>query len=265
MPNSYIKNPSPIRLEFFETIPSTSQYLKETLPCITANKTPCEPRACLSESQSHGRGTHQRQWYSPPGQNIYLSLDLPMPTHFNPTGLSLVVGISVIEAVNACLPGLELRIKWPNDVVWHDQKLAGILTEIENHHPNHMHVIIGVGLNVNMDQLPSTDDVPSEWSWTSLQQITQSPHDRQPLTAALINTISEYATQFSQTGLRGFLETWKSYDALYGRAIQFDTPSRRCILGTALGIDRNGRLLIRESGGTISAHVCGGRIRLPMP
>lgn len=161
----------------FLSIDSTNRFLKEL-------KTSPELSICCAEQQTQGRGRFGRQWLSPFGENIYFS------SRWQLTGclatlssLSLVVGLAVLASFQDHAFRHELQLKWPNDILWGEKKLAGILIEI-NAEPNDMaQVIIGIGLNVNT----ATHLQPlAGISWCSLYEITGHYFDRNPLIANLI-------------------------------------------------------------------------------
>lgn len=137
-----------IEIRVFDVIDSTNTYLKQHAFL------PMTPVACIAETQTQGRGRFNRNWHSPKGENIYLSLSY----YFNKSvqalsGLSLMVGLSVCKAIEAvCELPVPLMVKWPNDIMACQKKLGGILIEIYQTQATSCQVIIGIGLNVNMEQ-----------------------------------------------------------------------------------------------------------------
>ena len=104
---------------------------------------------CLAECQTQGRGRIGRVWHTPPGGNICLSL-LWRFNDFNAfSGLSLAIGVAIVRALRTA--GVEgVGLKWPNDILWRERKLGGILVEVSGEaHDNHS-VVIGIGLNVHI-------------------------------------------------------------------------------------------------------------------
>lgn len=165
-------------IEIFNSIPSTNDYLK--------NKSDADPAkiyVCLAEEQTRGRGRFERKWYSPAYANIYLSILIHSDKKLHElTGLSVAVGKAVLTALEqyGINPGLSL--KHPNDIFYGQQKLAGILIETFNA-KNKLAVVIGIGLNVNM-QTGTIDQ-----AWTSLAKITQTEHDRNVIVGLLVDGI----------------------------------------------------------------------------
>jgi len=108
----------------------------------------------LAAAQTAGRGRHGRAWSSPEGEGLYLSLVLlPPPPPWNPAALTMAAGLAVHDAISALgLPGA--RLKWPNDLVVGEAKLAGVLVETRGLDPERPHYVVGVGVNVRQAKFP---------------------------------------------------------------------------------------------------------------
>jgi BirA family transcriptional regulator, biotin operon repressor / biotin---[acetyl-CoA-carboxylase] ligase len=176
---NYLENNKIIILD---TIDSTNSYL---LNHAIDNNT----LICLAETQTNGRGRLERTWFSPPN-NIYLSL----LWHFNHNINQLSnLSIEVAVAVNRILRKLgviDSTIKWPNDILWHNRKLAGILIETRvNTNNNTCYAVIGVGLNVNLSKnLLLNANITIE-QIVDLTEIMQSTPERNKLAGMLIEAI----------------------------------------------------------------------------
>ena len=201
---------------------------------------------CLAEQQTAGRGRRGRQWQSPAGVNVYLSVRwcfAAVPAHL--PLLSLVTGLAVAEALEDCaIHGHGL--KWPNDVYYDGKKLGGILLEaVGSLH----HVVIGIGLNVNI--LPETvaGGELIDQPWTSLQQITGEPVERNGLVAALLQRLLQHLHTFPQLDVAQFQQDWQRHDVLLGRQVQAFSGVET-LQGLALGINNQGQLLIKLGDGT---------------
>lgn len=241
----YIKNREHKKqavIEVFTTLPSTNDYLK------TKKETPL---FCLAEQQSAGKGRLGKTWFSPFGVNIYLSCRWHLRNDI--AGLSLVVGLAVIKALTQYGIEHELKIKWPNDILWREKKLAGILIETSAQSPSISQVIIGIGLNVNM---PLQADTPINQAWTSLNKILRRQHDRNKITGLLINQLFYYLTRFEQNGLKKFMRQWQKYDCLYGKNISLENQPKP-IMGIAAGVNEHGNLLLRHDDNVIRAYSAG--------
>ncbi|MGH8552656.1 MAG: biotin--[acetyl-CoA-carboxylase] ligase, partial [Methylococcales bacterium] len=151
---------------------------------------------CLAESQSAGKGRNGKSWVSPFGSNVYLSLTWHYPD--GPaalSGLSLAVGVAVVRALSS-LNVRDIRLKWPNDILWNEKKVGGILIEVFGDAHGPCSVIIGLGLNhaMSLDQGAAIDQ-----QWVDLDTIT---HHAQPgrnlLVASLINEMLRIVSGFNQ-------------------------------------------------------------------
>jgi len=135
------------KIYYFDSVSSTMDKA-ESLALQGAT----EGTVVLAETQTKGRGRLGRQWSSPKYKGIYLSLILkPAATPQQAPILTLLAAISVAEAIKEYC-GLEVKIKWPNDVLAKDKKIGGILTELNAEMDATRFVVIGIGLNVNNDK-----------------------------------------------------------------------------------------------------------------
>ena len=142
-----------------DTIDSTNA---EALRLIDAGQ--AAPFLVLSERQTAGRGRRGRKWVSPFAQNLYYSLVLRIDGGMRQLeGLSLVVGLAVMQALRAV--GVHgSGLKWPNDVLVGSKKVAGILLELVGDPADVCHVVLGIGINANMQSAAEVDQ-----QWTSIQ------------------------------------------------------------------------------------------------
>ncbi|OJX14359.1 MAG: biotin--[acetyl-CoA-carboxylase] ligase [Caedibacter sp. 37-49] len=230
-----------ISLEIFETLESTSHYLKSIMPL--ENQT-----VCLSEYQSMGRGRLGRRWLSPFGHNIYCSLSSIFKKDIvEMSGLSLVVAVLTANALESFNPRLKVGLKWPNDLYMNNQKLGGILIELMGEAYGNCQAIIGIGLNVNMKDIKLAGlDQP----WISLEHITQEKLDRNFIVGYILRTIFEGLDVFQHKGLEAFLPEWEKYDLLRNQKVSLNTGAGK-VFGIARGVDSQGLLLVEDSTGSI--------------
>ncbi len=202
----------------------------------------------LAEQQTHGRGRRGREWFTPYASNIALSLLWQFANGPSAlAGLSLVVGISVVKALQRY--GLnELGLKWPNDVLWHQRKLAGILVEMFVDGLGVCHAVIGVGLNL---KLPESTQTQITQPWTDIETITGQPVQRNKITALILDELLCALPRFEEEGFSGFLSSWQMLDVLNGKEIKVLTQ-RDEIHGIAQGVDELGGLQLNVNG---QAHV----------
>ncbi|KKM62702.1 hypothetical protein LCGC14_1519040 [marine sediment metagenome] len=214
------------------------------------------PIACVSEQQSAGRGRRGREWSSPFAQNIYLSLVEPFDAGAQRLqGLSLVVGMVLAESLEECgYQGCEL--KWPNDLLLNGKKLAGILVELAGDLASECVVIIGVGINVLMNESASGIDQ----AWTSLLLSGQHGElDRNRLIATFIARLVVAIERFKEKGFATFVEAWAQRDAWIGKEVRV-VAGETVIEGKNLGVSATGALRLLTATG--ESHINAGEVSL---
>ena len=201
---------------------------------------------CLAERQHGGRGRRGRDWVSPFAANLYFSLLWRISAGAMALGgLSLVTGIAVVRSLR-CFGMEAVGLKWPNDILVNNAKLAGILIDIVGESTGPCAVIIGVGVNVCMPQSAATGiDQP----WTDLSSHAGcNDVSRNRLAACLLDNLLPALAQFEARGLQPFMEEWQRYDIVQGRPVDLQLPNE-VISGMACGIDAGGALLVETATG----------------
>jgi BirA family biotin operon repressor/biotin-[acetyl-CoA-carboxylase] ligase len=228
-------------IEILLDVDSTNNYLRAlALQGASAGS------VCLAERQHGGRGRRGRAWVSPFAANLYFSLLWRISAGAMALGgLSLVTGIAVIRSLR-CFGVETAGLKWPNDIVVNDAKLAGILIDIAGESTGPCAVIIGVGVNACMPQDAAADiDQP----WTDLDTLTgRNGVSRNRLAACLLDNLLPAIAQFETQGLQPFMEEWQRYDIVQGRPVDLHLPNE-VISGMACGIDAGGALLVETATG----------------
>jgi BirA family transcriptional regulator, biotin operon repressor / biotin---[acetyl-CoA-carboxylase] ligase len=231
-----------LNLHVLASVDSTNRFLKTQAytPGLTV---------CTSETQTSGRGRFARHWHSPFGENIYCSLAWRFEGDpSNLSGLSLVVSLAVhaaIQQLKANHVSNNILIKWPNDLLWQDKKLAGILIEMTGESNGNTDVIIGIGLNVNAIAEKNT---PIDKPWCALRDILDQSINRNTLLALLINQLDQHLQGFSEQGFQAYQTRWQALDYLYNRNITLSNYNRT-ITGRAQGVDNAGHLLLIDEHG----------------
>lgn len=211
--------------------------------------------AWMAEHQAAGRGRHGRRWVSPFGRNVYLSL----VWEFNSGaaalgGLSLAVGVAIARALQRNqIPDVEL--KWPNDVLWRGQKIAGILLELTGDAAGQCQVVIGVGVNVGMQ---ADEAVAVTQAWASLQDITPGV-SRNKVAGDLLSELLLMLETYEQEGFAALQGEWESLHCHANRQVEI-RAGENVTAGLALGVNDQGALrLLTEAGETL---VYGGEASL---
>lgn len=235
-------------LQVHWSLASTNQWL------MSAAESPCGS-VVVAEHQQQGRGRRGREWVSPFAANLYFSLLwCYQGTPANLSGLSLALAVSVVRALAAL--GFEgLQLKWPNDILWEEKKLCGILLEMQGEAGGPCRVVCGIGLNVSMpDSAAGGIDQP----WTDLQHIRAhaQPVSRHQLLVSLLDTLLPSLPRYEQSGLDSFRNDWQRCDVLAGKPVQLLLP-QRTVRGRAMGIDAQGNLILEEQDGSRRSYSSG--------
>ena len=212
---------------------------------------------CSAEQQTAGRGRRGRQWVSPFASNLYLSLLWDFDEGAAALeGLSLAVGVAVARALEALgLPTVQL--KWPNDILYDDAKLGGVLLEMLGDAAGACQVVIGVGLNVKM---PEEAALGIDQQWTDVETLAQGANPgRNALLAALLNELLPLAASFSAKGFDAWRSDWQALDAYDGKSVILQAGSKK-LAGIARGVDERGALLLETEQGEQAIY--GGEITL---
>lgn len=230
-------------------VDSTNQYLLDRITELKSGD------ACVAEYQHAGRGRRGRQWVSPFGTNLYLSMFWRLEQ--GPAaamGLSLVVGIVMAEVLRK-LGAEQVRVKWPNDLYLNDKKLAGILVELTGKTGDAAQLVIGAGINLTMRE-SITNAINQDW--INLQEAGVNI-DRNKLTAELLSELRLAVVKFENEGLSAFISRWREMDNYLDRPVKLIIGNQE-IFGIARGIDQQGALLL-EQNGNVKPYI-GGEISL---
>jgi BirA family transcriptional regulator, biotin operon repressor / biotin---[acetyl-CoA-carboxylase] ligase len=203
---------------------------------------------CLAEYQTAGRGRRGRAWIAPPGASLCMSLSWNFPEVPRDLGaLSLVTGVCALRALGE--HGLhELRLKWPNDLLFEDRKLGGILIEMRAESAGPTYVVIGIGLNVMLGSSLLKQIAAAGTHATDLKTAGLESPSRNAIVSSLIDALLAGLEDFQQHGLRPFIEEWRRADALRGRMVNV-LNAEETVRGVARGVDIGGALLVETPQG----------------
>ncbi len=198
----------------------------------------------LAERQTGGRGRRGRQWASPLAAHIYMSLSRSFGGGLSRLGgLSLAVGVAVVEALHA--RGFTCAgLKWPNDIVVDGRKLGGLLVEGGGEFAGPARAIIGLGLNVHM---PASAAADIGQPWVDLDTLAGKPVPRDALVSALLSALLPALELFEQQGLAPFLPRYAAMDVLCGRPVRVEEAGV-ILEGVARGLAEDGALKVDVAG-----------------
>jgi BirA family biotin operon repressor/biotin-[acetyl-CoA-carboxylase] ligase len=238
-------------LEVFTELGSTNRHLLAAPPPVG------RLNVCIAEYQTAGRGRRGRSWNVPLGGGICLSVGWQfagMPAEL--AALTLAIGVAARRVLKR-VAGLEIALKWPNDLVHDGRKLGGILLELAAEAHGGAHVVAGIGLNVALppELLPSLSDWP-RGAIDLETALGREPPPRAALAGALINELAELFANYPLHGFAAYRNEWRGADYLRGRAVRLDDVAGP-IAGTAVGIDADGALLVETAAGARHRVVAG--------
>ncbi|MBI1883314.1 MAG: biotin--[acetyl-CoA-carboxylase] ligase [Chlamydiae bacterium] len=218
-----------------------------------AEKGAPEGTVILAQYQRQGRGRMMRSWSSPKGKNILLSLILRPSLRLEEVSLITVMS-SVTVASLLREEGFHAFIKWPNDIYVEGKKVAGILTEMKSEKNEVKHVIVGIGLNVNMDSSECPEDIQK--TVTSLAMLSGHLWDRTVLVRELLLQLEKTYEHLQNQEYDFLLSQWSRLSSLVGHWVEVKVSDKKWE-GTVLGTDAKGALLLRREGGFIEAFLSG--------
>ena len=204
----------------------------------------------VAESQTSGRGRLGRNWFSPKYKGIYLSLILrPKISPAASSILTILAAVSICEAVKRATD-LDAQIKWPNDILMHNKKLAGILTEMNAEVDKVNFVVIGIGLNVNNGKQSLIAGA------TSLKEQAGHTVSRILVLQELLRRMESNYSLLEIKGSQVIIDKWRSFTVTLGKRVKVYCQHKH-IEGQAVDIDQDGGLLIRKDSGIIQKVMSG--------
>ncbi|MFW6054327.1 MAG: biotin--[acetyl-CoA-carboxylase] ligase [Thermodesulfobacteriota bacterium] len=229
------------KIIYLSEVVSTQAKAKEL-----AEKEAPEGTLVLTEKQTRGRGRRQREWVCLPGSiqmSVILRPQIPpeQGTHF-----SLLAGVALVQAVLKVCPDLEPLLKWPNDLIVNQKKLAGILAEISSEPERINYLTLGLGLNCNVaarDLDPQLHEIA-----TSLQIESGRKISRTTLIQALLLELEFLYFDYLNHGFEPLRLKWKARNNTLNSLVQASS-SHKTLEGLALDIDQSGGLIIQLDDG----------------
>lgn len=203
----------------------------------------------VADTQTHGRGRMERRWHSPPGLNLYFSVLLrPKSPPFRVPELALVTAIAARRGVLAVAPGLDpaLRVKWPNYLYLGERKVAGTLCDMAAETGLVHHLVVGVGMNVNLRTADFPPDIAATASSLAIEAGASLPRAR--LLAELLNHLEQAYEAWQTEGLSPFIAEWRSHSLLLGRTVELHT-TEATHRGRVTGLSPEGALLLQTESG----------------
>lgn len=239
-------------INVFAQVDSTNAYLlRQPQP---------EKQVCLAESQAAGRGRRGRNWVSPFAQNLYMSVAWGFDGGIATLeGLSLAIGLSVVRCLRQ-FGVANVNLKWPNDILYNNKKLGGILIEVSGDPAGYCLAVVGIGLNVSMDQ-KQADSI--DQPWINLRDILKEQSlpaiTRNQLAASLIDELGVILSDYHKGGFAAYKDEWLAAAAYLNKVVSIHAGNS-IQEGVFCGLDQTGALLLEIEGKEVLYH--GGEVSL---
>jgi BirA family biotin operon repressor/biotin-[acetyl-CoA-carboxylase] ligase len=203
-----------------------------------------EGTTVMAERQRQGRGRQGRAWFSPGRGNLYVSVLLrPKISATDLPALVPAFGLGVAEALEEFV-SVRAELKWPNDVLVRGRKIAGILTESVIQGGEVNYVVVGIGVNLNIDNLP--EDLADTATSVRLEIGTQVDHEA--FVPVFFRQLDLVYRRFNSQGFAALTDAWNTRDALRERQVRLDT-GMHILEGIAKGINPSGALILETPEG----------------
>ncbi len=213
-----------------------------------------EGEVVIAESQEKGKGRLGRQWVSPPSLNLYLSVILrpKIPPH-QASLITLMAAVATADAIQK-VSGLLPLIKWPNDLLLRNRKVAGLLNEIHSEIDRVHFVILGVGVNLNADEKTFSEEIRA--IATSLKMETGQTISRKVFLQLFLQELERWYSVFIHGERAVILRAWRDRAHLKGRRVKINSFGE-ALAGTAIDVDSDGALILETEDGERKRVVAG--------
>ena len=213
-----------------------------------------EGEVVVADRQVRGRGRLGRRWLSPPGVNLYVSIILRPPILVrNATLITLMAAVATAKATKGT-SGLQPRIKWPNDLLINNKKVAGLLNEMKGKADKVEFIVLGIGINVNMTMGMIPEQMKS--TATSLREELGYEISRVELLHALLREVEQGYGAFLAGETEGILHQWETFSQMLGTVVEVRSFNE-VVRGRVKGIDSDGSLLLLAADGSERRIVAG--------
>jgi len=238
-------------IKYFDSIGSTND---EAL--AWAAKDAKDLSLVVADEQTAGRGRLDRKWFTPPGTALAFSLIL-RPFVAERSHLSRMVGLAALSVTDSFLArGLAPQIKWPNDILLNECKVAGILIESVWSGEDVDCIVIGIGVNILKGAVPDPDMLL--FPATSLEDALGYSVERAEILHDILHTLIDLRPQISTNE---FMAKWEKLLAYRDRQVQVERGGEGSMIGNVSGLDKDGSLRLRDQDGK-SLTVQFGDVRL---
>ncbi len=238
-------------IHYFPELKSTNIMAKEK--ALHIEERIAEGTLIITERQSAGKGRLGREWFSPAG-GIWLSIILyPQLSPSYISRITLMTAVAAVKAIEICTQ-IEPQIKWPNDILINEKKVCGILTEMSAELDIINWVVVGIGVNVNIDHQRFPEDIQA--NTISLKEVSGEEVLRVKLAQTFLQEFEKYYEKLKRKEFSSILKEWKLYSHTLGKKIRVDM-GERIITGEAIDINEEGALILKKEDGELIKIISG--------
>jgi len=239
------------KIYYFPELESTNIAAKEK--ALHRAEGMSEGTLIIAERQSAGKGRLGREWFSPAG-GIWLSIILyPQLSPSYISRITLMTAVATVKALeNYTL--IKPKIKWPNDILINEKKVCGILTEISAELDIINWLVVGIGINVNIDHREFPEDIQE--NTISLKEVSGEEVLRVKLAQTFLQEFEKYYDKLKRKEFPSILKEWKLYSHTLGKKIRVDM-GERIITGEAIDINEEGALILKKEDGELIKIISG--------
>jgi len=228
---------------FYQILPSTNDKAR-----VWAEQGAAEGTIVQADCQTAGHGRMGRTWQSPPGKGLWFSLLLRPQIHPQfAAQATLLVAVALVETLRF-VTNVSCQIKWPNDILYEDKKICGILSEMKLTPAGEVdYIIAGVGLNVNMERCDFPEDLADRAS--SLAILTGRQWDRNLLLQAFRSCMEKWYGLWLADGFECIRDEWLAHNCTLGRQVQVKDDDQVIFCGRAKTLQADGSLVVQDDAG----------------
>lgn len=235
-------------IHYFREVDSTNEVAKRL-----AQEGAPEGTVVIAEIQKKGKGRRGKPWISPLG-GAWMSIILrPDTLPINAPQLTFTAGVAAAKTIKEGY-GLDVGIKWPNDILIEDKKVCGILTEISTEKDSIDYIIAGIGIDANVD----LDLLPPELRehTTSLKSELEMEISRMILVRKFLENFESMYNEFNQGNFQKILQKWRKYSKTIGSNVEI-MKGTEIVKGEAVGVNREGALILELKNGSLRKIISG--------
>lgn len=243
-----LKNQFISEIKYFDTVTSTNELALNMEENLVQ-----EGLVIVAGEQTKGRGRLQRNWHSPKNQGLWMSIIL-LPEQKNKDKYSLLTLIGALSVQKAIKNlNIDSTLKWPNDILYNNKKLCGVLSQFKSIGGKINRVVVGIGLNVNQNNF--ADEIKDRS--ISLKMIKNETINKEKLLVDILNNFADYYNMFKKEDFNKIIEQWKKEMSMLYKNITVNTLDGTKYKGKVIDITERGELKVKLKSGIDKTFIAG--------